>query len=259
MEMTEVQRLLWAQSDFVPTALFPRCPHNNLENVSLTTLPSVQSMRHNIVENSATTRLLFASLDGRIHFLEKCLMRRRKQNTLLNLLLGTGAYLLYSMRDRLGDIEDLGDRARKSYETASRRLDRTTDALRGRDHHALSTATALLMGAGAGVGIGMLFAPARGQKIRADISQRARESYETASRRIGRASDALRGQDHHAMSTATALLMGVGAGVGIGMLFAPASGQKTRADVSEKVKDVREKIRVRSSKEPQGASATYGR
>ena len=124
-------------------------------------------------------------------------MRRRKQNTLLNLLLGTGAYLLYSMRDRLGDIEDLGDRARKSYETASRRLDRTTDALRGRDHHALSTATALLMGAGAGVGIGML--------------------------------------------------------------FAPASGQKTRADVSEKVKDVREKIRVRSSKEPQGASATYGR
>jgi hypothetical protein len=28
------------------------------------------------------------------HFLEKCLMRRRKQNILLNLLLGTGAYLL---------------------------------------------------------------------------------------------------------------------------------------------------------------------
>ena len=186
-------------------------------------------------------------------------MRRRKQNTLLNLLLGTGAYLLYSMRDRLGDIEDLGDRARKSYETASRRLDRTTDALRGRDHHALSTATALLMGAGAGVGIGMLFAPARGQKIRADISQRARESYETAARRIGRASDALRGQDHHALSTATALLMGVGAGVGMGMLFAPASGLKTRADISEKVKDVREKIRVRPAREPQAASRTYGR
>ena len=31
----------------------------------------------------------------------------------------------------------------------------------------------------------MIFAPARGQKIRADISQRARERYETAARRIG--------------------------------------------------------------------------
>ena len=49
-------------------------------------------------------------------------MRRRKQNILLNLLLGTGAYLLYSKRHQLGDIEDLRDRARESYETASRRL-----------------------------------------------------------------------------------------------------------------------------------------
>jgi hypothetical protein len=48
-------------------------------------------------------------------------MRRRNQNIILNLLLGTGAYLLYSMRHRLGDIEDLRDRARESYETASRR------------------------------------------------------------------------------------------------------------------------------------------
>jgi hypothetical protein len=124
-------------------------------------------------------------------------MRRHKQNILFNLLLGTGAYLLYSMRDRLGDIEELGDRARKSYETASRR--------------------------------------------------------------VGRTSDALRGQDHHALSTATTLMMGVGAGVGIGMLFAPASGLKTRADISEKVKDVSEKIRVRSAREPEEASRTYGR
>jgi gas vesicle protein len=186
-------------------------------------------------------------------------MRRRKQNILLNLLLGTGAYLLYSKRHQLRDIEDLRDRARESYETASRRVGRASDALRGKDHHALSTATALLMGVGAGVGIGMLVAPASGQKTRTGISEKARESYETASRRIGRASDALRGQDHHALSTATALLMGVGAGVGIGMLVAPASGQKTRADISEKAKDVREKIRDRSSRKPQGASGTYAR
>src|SRR5438094_5671618 len=129
-------------------------------------------------------------------FLEKCLMRRRKQNILLNLLLGTGAYLLYSKRHQLGDIEDLRDRAR--------------------------------------------------------------ESYETASRRVGRASDALRGQDHAVVRTATASLMGVGVGLGIGMLLAPATGQKTRADISEKVKDVREKVRDRSSRKPQGASGTYG-
>jgi gas vesicle protein len=186
-------------------------------------------------------------------------MRRRKQNILLNLLLGTGAYLLYSKRHQLGDIEDLRDRARESYETASRRISRASDVLRGQDHHTLGTATALLMGAGAGVGLGMLFAPASGQKIRADISERARESYQTASRRAGRAGDALRGQDHHALGNTTAFLMGAGAGVGIGMLFAPASGQKTRADISEKVKDVREKVRDRSSREPQGAIGTYGR
>jgi gas vesicle protein len=186
-------------------------------------------------------------------------MKRRKHNFLLNLLLGTGAYLLYSKRHQLGDIEELRDRAIESYETASRRVGRASDALRGRDHHAVSTATALLMGVGAGVGIGMLVAPASGQETRAGISEKARESYETASRRIGRASDSLRGRDHRALSSATALLMGAAAGVGIAMLFAPASGQKTRADISEKVKNVREKIRSRSSSEPQGASGTYGR
>jgi len=67
---------------------------------------------------------------------------------------------------------------------------------------------------------------------------------------------AARSQDHNALSTATALLMGVGAGVGMGMLFAPASGLKTRADISKKVKDVSEKIRVRSAREPQEASRT---
>ena len=72
-------------------------------------------------------------------------MKRRKHNFLLNLLLGTGAYLLYSKRHQLGDIEELRDRAIESYEPASRRVGRASDALRGRDHHAVSTATALLM------------------------------------------------------------------------------------------------------------------
>jgi hypothetical protein len=77
-------------------------------------------------------------------------------------------------------------------------------------------------------------------------------------RRIGRASDALRGKDHAVVRTATASLMGVGVGGDIGMLLAPASGQKKLADISEKVKDVREKVRDRSSRKPRGASGTYG-
>ena len=111
---------------------------------------------------------------------------------------------------------------------------------------------------GTGVGIGMLVAPAEGQQTRADISERAREGYETVSGRIDRASDALRGQDHGVISTVTALLTGASAGVGIGMLIAPASGHETRANISAKVKDFREKVRDRAFKEPRGATGTYG-
>jgi hypothetical protein len=178
-------------------------------------------------------------------------MRRRKQNILLDVLLGAGADLLYSMRHRLGNIEDLRDRASESYEAASRRIGRASDALRGQDRRALSTVTTLLMGVGAGVGIGMLVAPA-------GISETAKKRFETTSRRIGGATDALRGRDHDFLSTATALLLGMGAGVGIGILVAPASGQKTRADISEKAKDFGEKIRSRSSSEAKAASGTYG-
>src|SRR5438477_12683721 len=98
------------------------------------------------------------------HFLEKCLMRRRKQNILLNLLLGTGAYLLYSKRHQLGDIEDLRDRARESYETASRRIGRASDALRGQDHHAVRSSTALLVGVSVGLGAGAYMLYAKGHQ-----------------------------------------------------------------------------------------------
>jgi YtxH-like protein len=185
-------------------------------------------------------------------FLEKYFMRRRKQNILLDLLLGSGAYLLYSMRHQFRDIEDFRDRARETYETASRRISRASDAIRGEDQRGVSTATALLMGV-AGIGIGMLVPLASGKE-----TKRAKERYETASRRIGRARDALRGQDYHTLSTTIVLLVGVAAGVGIGMIVAPASGEKARADISEKVKDVREKVRDRPSRKPQGASGTYG-
>jgi len=124
-------------------------------------------------------------------------MKRRKQNVLINVWLGTSALLLYSLRDRLGAISGVKDSVT--------------------------------------------------------------EGYQIATRRVGRASDALRGRDRFTLTTGATLLVGVGLGVGIGMLVAPASGQKTRADISGKVKGFRDKVRARSSRhEPQGATGTYG-
>jgi hypothetical protein len=40
------------------------------------------------------------------------------------------------------------------------------------------------------------------------------------------------------------------------MLVAPASGEKTRADLSEKVKDLRDRMRERSSREPKRVTGT---
>jgi YtxH-like protein len=54
-----------------------------------------------------------------------------------------------------------------------------------------------------------------------------------------------------------ALLIGMGIGVRVGLLIAPASGEKTRADISKKVSDFGKKIPNRTRK-PQGTTGTYG-
>jgi len=91
-----------------------------------------------------------------------------------------------------------------------------------------------------------------------DFSDRAQDTYETATDRMDRASRAIRGDDSHFMSTATALLIGVGLGVSVGMLFAPASGEETRSNLADKVQDFGDKVRNRFSSEPHPASGTYG-
>lgn len=103
-------------------------------------------------------------------------MRLRKENLLWNVLLGTGVYLIDSLRERLNDsIDDIGDRARDTYSEASRRVSRASDVIRGEDHRGLSTAAALLIGVGVGVGVGMLLAPASGEETRKDISNKVQE------------------------------------------------------------------------------------
>ena len=125
-------------------------------------------------------------------------MRFKKRELLLSVLVGTGLHLLNSLRERLPDNMD-------------------------------------------------------------DIKDRARETYETASDRLGRATDALRGEeDSQILGKAVALAIGVGIGVGIGLLIAPTSGEETRADIADKVSDFSDKVRERPGNKPQGATGTHG-
>jgi hypothetical protein len=90
-----------------------------------------------------------------------------------------------------------------------------------------------------------------------DIKGRARETYETASDRLGRATNALRGkEDSQILGKVGVLLVGVGIGVGVGLLIAPASGEDTRADIADKVSDFGDKVRERAGKKPQAATGT---
>jgi hypothetical protein len=109
-------------------------------------------------------------------------MKLRKENILMNLLLGTGVYLLESVRDRLaenlGGISDKAkDRAQDIFETASDRTSRAADVLRGEDHRGLSTAAAVLIGIGIGVGVGMLLAPASGEETRSNLAEKVRDRF----------------------------------------------------------------------------------
>ena len=81
-----------------------------------------------------------------------------KKREVLGVLLSTGLYLLDNLRERLPDkVENIKGKARETYETASDRLGRATDALRGKeDSQVLSNVGALLIGVGVGVGVGLL-------------------------------------------------------------------------------------------------------
>jgi hypothetical protein len=90
-----------------------------------------------------------------------------------------------------------------------------------------------------------------------DIKTRVRDTYDTAYDRVSRASDALRGEeDSHIIGKVSALLIGIGVGVGVGLLIAPAKGDETRSNISEKVSDFGDKVRQRTGKKPQSATGT---
>lgn len=99
-----------------------------------------------------------------------------RKKTLLNVLLGTGLYLLDPVRDRLAEnIEDITGRAKNTYEEASDRFERASDVIRGEDHRGLNTAVAILIGVGIGVGVGMLLAPASGEETRSNLADKVHD------------------------------------------------------------------------------------
>jgi len=125
-------------------------------------------------------------------------MKFKKKELLFSVLLGTGLHLLDSLRERLPDNVD-------------------------------------------------------------DIKRKVRDTDGTASHRVSRATDALRGEeDSHILGKVGAMLIGVGIGVGIGVLVAPTSGEETRADIADKASDFGDKVRQRTRKRPQGATGTSG-
>jgi len=115
-------------------------------------------------------------------------MKFNKQKPLLSILLGTGLYLLESMRERLPDnVDDIKGRVRDTYDTASDRVGRATAALRGEeDSHILGKVGALLVGVGIGVGIGVLIAPASGEETRGDIADKVSDFNEKARESVGK-------------------------------------------------------------------------
>src|SRR6266496_4420252 len=109
---------------------------------------------------------------------------RSRNKVLTNLLLGAGAYLLESLRERASDsVEDLRDRARETYGIAASRTSRAAAALRGEDNHVWGSAAALLMGVGVGVGVGMLLAPASGEETRRKVHDKVSDFGEKVRRR----------------------------------------------------------------------------
>jgi hypothetical protein len=114
-------------------------------------------------------------------------MRFRRREPLFIILLDTGLELLNSLRERLPDnMDDIKGRVRDTYGTASQRVNRATNALRGQeDSQILSKAFAMAIGVGIGVGIGLLIAPASGEQTRADIADKVTDFRDKVRENVG--------------------------------------------------------------------------
>lgn len=104
------------------------------------------------------------------------------------------------------------------------------------------------------------------EDVAGDVRQRVNKGYDRVSDRVSdlrdqatdlgdRASNLYEGEDH-TLSNILTFAAGVGVGIGAAILFAPASGEEIRSQISEKVQDIGGKVRDRFSSEPRPATGT---
>jgi YtxH-like protein len=63
-------------------------------------------------------------------------------------------------------------------------------------------------------------------------------------------------EEDHTLRNVLLFAAGVGVGVGAGLLLAPASGEELRNSISEKVQDISDKVKGRTSSQNYGATGT---
>src|SRR5271157_2603594 len=79
-----------------------------------------------------------------------------------------------------------------------------------------------------------------------DLRDKAQETYQVAADRLGKAADAIRGDDdHRSIWNVVRFVAGVGIGIGVGLLMAPANGEETRAKLAEKAQEFGGNVRRR--------------
>lgn len=103
-------------------------------------------------------------------------MKFKKENVMMDVLLGAGLSLLESLKGRASaKTEDFKTKAQETFDMASDRVSRAADVIRGEDHPGIGSAAAVLIGVAIGVGVGLLLAPASGEETRSNLAEKVQD------------------------------------------------------------------------------------